>query len=379
VNMALIALPSIGKNALPPLTLAYLATLLEQRRHIVRIYDLALEPEASLTTVLPLLRSFRPHVVVVAGESAEMLAAIAEVLRADASATVVSAPMSRSGLDAARVCPGVLRRILVQTRAEPGASLGASLSLDPLPFPARHLLSLERYPLRAIGGELQTTVLVGVSDAEGERIVFRSPTQIVAEFRGVAQEFGIRHFLLPDVPVTGDREWLQEWLMRLAEAALEISWEAIAQPGRLDADMVALMAHAGCEALRFQIDAAEVFESKTAREQVRQAVAQARQHGIFSRGDMTLVPPYESIPYLVDVAATFGLDDVRFDVAHEDAVGAGFDETKLRELARQIYNQGRDRQRFISRFGPALGNLIWHLRGPRRPAPRQFDDEGLIA
>ncbi len=379
MNMALIALPGSGKNAVPPLTLAYLATLLEQRRHIVRIYDLALEPEASLTTVLPLLRSFRPHVVVVAGESSEMLAAVAAVLRADASAVVVTAPMSRSGMDAPRVCPGVLRRILMQTRAEPGASLGASLSLDQLPFPARHLLSLERYPLRAVGGELQTTVLIGVCDAEDERTVFRSPTQIVAELRSVAQEFGIRHFLLPGVPVTEDREWLKEWLTRLAEAALEIGWEAIAQPGRLDADMVALMAHAGCEALRFQIDAAQVFESTTAREQVRQAVARARQHGIFSRGDVTLVPPYESIPYLVDVAATFGLDDVRFDVAHEEAVSAGFDEMELRELARQIYNQGRDRQRFISRFGPALGNLIWRLRGPQSPAPRQFDDEGLTA
>jgi hypothetical protein len=329
--------------------------------------------------VLPLLRSFRPHVVVVAGESSEMLAAVAAVLRADASAVVVTAPMSRSGLDALRVCPGVLRRILMQTRAEPGAGLGASLSLDQLPFPARHLLSLERYPLRAVGGELQTTVLIGVCDAEDERTVLRSPTQIVAELRSVAQEFGIRHFLLPGVPVTEDREWLKEWLTRLAEAALGIRWEAIAQPGRLDADMVALMAHAGCEALRFQIDAAQVFESTTAREQVRQAVTWARQHGIFRRGDVTLVPPYESIPYLVDVAATFGLDDVRFDVAHEEAVSAGFDETELRELARQIYNQGRDRQRFITRFGPALGNLIWRLRGPRSTAPQQFDDEGLTA
>ncbi|MGQ9927513.1 MAG: hypothetical protein ACUVS4_11655 [Chloroflexaceae bacterium] len=370
MNIALIALSGIGKNALPPLTLAYLATLLEQRCHIVRIYDLALEPEASLTTVLPLLRSFRPQVVVVAGESAEMLAAVAELIRVHASATVVSAPMSRSGLDAARVCPGVLRRILVQTRVESGMSPGALLSLDPLPFPARHLLSLERYPLRAVGGELQTTVLVGVTDVESERIILRSPTQIVAEFRAVAQEFGIRHFLIPDVLVTEDREWLQEWLTRLAEAALEVSWEAIAQPERLDADMLALMARAGCEALRFQIDAAQVFESKTAREQVQQAVAQARQHGMFSRGDVTLAPPYESIPYLVDVAATFGLDDVRFDVAHEEAISAGFDETELRELACQIYNQGLDRQRFISRFGPALGNLIWRLRGPRSPALR---------
>lgn len=379
MNIALIALPVSGKKALPPLTLAYLATLLEQRRHIVRIYDLALEPEASLATVLPLLRSFRPQAVVVAGENVDLLAAVADVLRADAFAVVVSAPMSRSGLDAARVCPGVLRRILAQTRAEPAMTLGALSGLDQLPFPARHLLSLERYPLRAVGGELQTTILIGASTVEGEGAVLRAPTQIIAELRSVAQEFGMRHFLMPEVPITSDRAWLEEWLALLEEAALGIRWEAIAQPWRLDANLVTLMARAGCEALRFQIDAAQVFESTAARGQVRQVVAQARQHGIFSRGEVTLVPPYESIPYLVDVAATFGLDDVRFDVAHEEAVSAGFDETELRELARQIYNQGRDRQRFINRFGPALGNLIWRLSGPRSPVSPQFDDEGLRA
>ncbi|MFQ3664033.1 MAG: hypothetical protein SNJ69_16795, partial [Chloroflexaceae bacterium] len=369
--------PAIGKKAAPPLTLAYLATLLEQQRHIVRIYDLALEPEVSLETVLPLLRSFRPQAVVVAGENPDLLAAIGEGLRADGFATVVSAAMSRSGRDASRVCPSVLRRILGHARLEPGTSLAAPLAIDQLPFPARHLLSLERYPLRAVGGELQTTVLIGAGDVEGGHTIFRSPTQIVAELRSVAQEFGIRHFLIPDVPITSDRAWLEEWLTRLAEVAPGMSWEAMAQPRDLDAALVGLMARAGCEALRFQINAAQVFESTAAREQVRQAVAQARQHGIFSRGDVTLVPPYESIPHLVDVAATFGLDDVRFEVIQEEAASAGFDEMQLRELARQIYIQGRDRQRFIKRFGPALGNLIWRLSGSRSPASQQLDDERL--
>ena len=34
------------------------------------------------------------------------------------------------------------------------------------------------------------------------------------------------------------------------------------------------------------------------------------------------------------------------------------DSTQVKELARQIYDAGRDRQRFISRFGPALGNRL---------------------
>ena len=74
------------------------------------------------------------------------------------------------------------------------------------------------------------------------------------------------------------------------------------------------------------------------------------------------------MPHLVDVAATFGLDDVSFDVAKSEAASVGADETQLREMARQIYDQGRDRQRLINRFGPALGSLIWRIRGPRTQA-----------
>ncbi len=379
--MALIALPCAGKPVLPPLTLAYLATLLEQRRHIVRIYDLALEPEAAMLHALQPLRSFRPQVVVVSGESPELITAAVEALHEDKHPRVLPVQMSRSGLDANHVCAGVLQWLDRQrvSHPAPGAPADdATFDIDQLPLPARHLLSLESYNLRAVGGELQTTLLIGARAHGDGRIVLRAPTGIVAELRSVSQEFGMRHYLLPDIPVTGDRAWLVELLTRLCDANLGVSWEAIATPEELDEGLVAHMARAGCEGVRFQLDAARVFESAAARETLRRAVEQLRAQEIFIRATVKLVPPYESIPHLVDVAATFGLDDVRFDVAQTEAASVGADETQLREMARQIYDQGRDRQRFISRFGPALGNLIWRLRGPRGSAA-QLDDESLMA
>jgi hypothetical protein len=379
--MALIALPCAGKPVFPPLTLAYLATLLEQRRHIVRIYDLALEPEEALLKALQPLHSFRPQVVVVSGETPELIMATVDALHADKHRLVLPVQMSRSGLDAGHVCAGVLQWLDKQKLAHPrsGAALvseAAATDLDQLPLPARHLLSLESYNLRAVGGELQTTLLIGLVENGDGRIALRTPTGIVAELRGVSHEFGLRHYLIADVPVTIDRAWLVELLTRLCDANLGVSWEATAAPEQLDEALVAHMARAGCESINFQLEAAKVFESTVAREQLRQAVEQLRRRDIFIRATVKLVPPYESIPHLVDVAATFGLDDVRFDVAKTEAASVGADETQLREMARQIYDQGRDRQRFISRFGPALGNLIWKLRGPRSSAG-QLDDESL--
>jgi hypothetical protein len=378
VNIALIALPCTGKPVLPPLTLAYVATILEQRRHIVRVYDMALSPELSLGATIQPLRTFRPQVVVVAVETPELVEQVVDALHEDKHSQVLPVQMSRTGIDANHVCAGLLQWLDRQSGEQPPAATAehTPLSVDQLPLPARHLLSLESYNLRAVGGELQTTLLAGTVESADGRVVLRSPTQIVAELRSVSREFGLRHYLIPDVPVTLDRAWLVELLTRLCDAELGVSWEALAAPEQLDEALVAHMARAGCECVHFMLEAAKVFESTIARDQLRNAVERLRQREIFTRATVKLVPPYESIPHLVDVAATFGLDDVRFDVAKVDAASVGADDTQLREMARQIYDQGRDRHRIISRFGPALGNLIWRLRGPRSSAP-QLDDEGL--
>jgi len=361
VNVALIALPCLGKLPAPPLTLAYIAALLEQRRHIVRIYDLALDPGATLSTAFQPLRSFRPQVLLVAGEDPEMLSAAVHALREDRHHHVLPVQMGRSSLDANLICTGAIQWI-DQQRGEGPAELSetpdAIRSIDDMPFPARHLLSLESYSLRAVGGELQTIVLVAGSDtARSGATDLRSPTQIVAELRSVSHEFGLRHYLFPDVSITGDRAWLVELLTRLCDAHLNIGWEASADADQLDELLSAHMARAGCEAITLHLRAASVFESTEARARVRQAVTMARNQGVFVRAHVCLEPPYESVPHLVDVAATFNLDDVRFDV-----VGDG---SQVKELALQMYDAGRDRQRFISRFGPALGTLIWRLSGQR--------------
>ncbi|NNJ12611.1 hypothetical protein EKD04_019990 [Chloroflexales bacterium ZM16-3] len=353
---------------MPPLTLAYIATLLEQRRHIVRIYDLALDPEAPLSAAFQPLRSFRPQVLVVAGEHPEMLAAAVDALHEDQHQHVLPVLMSRSSLNANQICSGAIQWIDSQRGGPKGpADPSVAITLiDDLPFPARHLLSLESYDLRAVGGELQTIVLVaGLDSSESEKIVLRSPTQIVAELRSVSHEFGLRHYLFPDVSITADRAWLVELLTRLCDAGLNIGWEASADADQLDEALSAHMARAGCEAITLHLRAASVFESVDVRSRVRQAVTTARDQGVFVRAHVRLEPPYESVPHLVDVAATFNLDDVRFDVVHAGAVGEAGDGTQVKKLARQMYDAGRNRQRFISRFGPALGNLIWKLSGPR--------------
>ncbi len=370
MNIALIALSRSGKQITPPLTLAYMATLLEQRRHIVRIYDSALTPDQPLRSAFQQLRGFRPQVVVVAGNSIEGLSEAAQAFQQeDQRCTLLPLQLRSDDLDAGWVCSSVAkwfeRHNVGRTSRSDILLPIANGTLDQLPFPARHLLSLEGYNLRAAGGELQTTLLVGGrASASDELMVLRTPAQIIAELRSVSHEFGLRHYLFPGIPLTIDRAWLYELLTRLVDASLNVHWEAIVEPELLDEALIAHMGRAGCEMVHFNLDGAKVFDTSAARDELRHVVSYFRQHNIYTRAEVKLEPVYEAIARLVDVAATFGLDDVRFSAVDPSAAGPNL--PNLEDIARKRYDEGRDRQKYIDRFGTTLGNLIWRLRGPRQ-------------
>ena len=400
MNTALIALPAVEQLIDPPLSLAYLATLLEQRHHIVRIYDLGLEPQINLEQLLQPLRSFRPSLVIVAGDQPDLLESALSAIPRDTTPGVLPVSMQRSGQDTLHLCSGVLQWLDQQ---HSGTELTTQLSLDRLPLPARHLLPLERYNLRAVSGALQTTLIVGAIEHDGH-FVLRQPAQIVAELRRISYEFGLRHYRIPKPAITIDPTWLNEFLAQLVEAQLGIGWEATVQAEALDAELLQQLARAGCESLCFQFDSSNLLDSlggmrlhhtkphvseeglallalpvfrSESRKQLYQAVTAARQCGIFAHARLKLEPPYEAIPHLVDVAATFGLDAVRFEVVRTRPLDDEPTASQLQRMACQIYDQRRDRQRLVQQFGPLIGGLFWSLRALCRLSPRDAQDDAL--
>jgi hypothetical protein len=77
VKIAFVALPHAGDPiVMPPLPVGYIAALLEQQRHIVRIYDLALHDPSAPADALAPLRAFRPHITVVASTNPAKIATV---------------------------------------------------------------------------------------------------------------------------------------------------------------------------------------------------------------------------------------------------------------------------------------------------------------
>lgn len=366
MKIALVALPEPGEPASqPPLPLAYIAALLEQQRQIVRIYDLALYHAQSQADAFIPLRSFRPHVVAIAADKPEAVAPIMAGL-GDISAKFVYLGSTLRRLHFGRTVAETLLQLDSHDAAtdEQNVILRTLLMLDQpldsLPFPARHLLPLEQYPLTVHTGELQTTLMVG--QVRDGRFCPRKPALVLAELQSIASEHGFYHVQFIAPPLTDDMAWLQELLAELGQAELGLQWEGAVRHQLLTPELLQQFRRAGCETLCFVFRAADVLDSRKERAALSQLVSQAHELGMWVRARITLEPPYEAITALVDMSATFGLDDAQFEVAHRPSSAeqpAPNQPTELAEMAHLRYRSRRSRQLFIQRFGPQLGPMLW--------------------
>jgi hypothetical protein len=353
----------------PPLPIGYLAALLEQQRHIVRIYDFALHQRAPLAETLAPIRAFRPHIAVVAAADSAILAEVEQVL---AGCNTIVMPL---GVDLRVAPPGqavaqALWWIDKQPRPEDeqsviyGALLALDDDLDSLPFPARHLLALEQYPLFTPNGDLQTTILTG-QQFGGDGIIPRNPALIAAELRSIAREYGIRHFVFAGPPLSADICWLRELLQHLVASDLGVNWEGSIAYESLNGELLRMLRRAGCEVLCFPLDGLEVLGSKRARTEFSAIVEQAHSLDIAVRAEIHLDPTYAAIPTLVDISATFGLDDVRFRVPSPSAPALRkHDDLAIENVAEMVqsrYRSSRSRQFFVERFGPRMGPMLWRV------------------
>ncbi|MBC8162336.1 MAG: hypothetical protein H7Z42_14095 [Roseiflexaceae bacterium] len=354
----------------PPLPLAYLAAMLEQRRHIVRVYDLALAQGAPLGAALAPLRSFRPHLVVIATDSPEHSAPCEAALGDLAAPVFCLGAAMRDGSIAQAVTQALWHAGRDATRADEQsiifeAMLALDDDIDSMPYPARHLLSLEQYPLLTLDGELQTTVFVG-QQISSTYLAARNPAQITAEIQSVVREHGIRHFVFSGAALTNDTRWMHELLRLLASNGMGATWEATVDYAQMTPALAGELKKAGCEAISFSLLAGEVLVSREKRAVLSASAECLHEAGLGVRAAIQLDPPYSMMPSLIDVSATLGLDSVQFSVLPNVAADARVTPNsvsleEIAEMARIRYRSSRSRQFFIDRFGTQFGPMLWRV------------------
>ena len=449
----------------PPLGLAYLAATLENSGHQVRIHVFSLSPQSSVEDNVREVREFCPDIV---GITAMTNAYHGAIELADQIKASIGCPIVLGGPH-----PTVLPE---RTAAEPsvdyvvcgeGEATLAELverlehhghleevqglcfkrdgaivrtkeralidDLDSLPFPARHLLDLARFPLRSKSGQPMTTVITSrgcpydcsycFKGIFGRKYRQRSPQNVIAELRTVLQDSGIRNFYFIDDLFTASVKWLSEFTQQLIQEGLDIRWQCLARVDRVNPGLLQRMRQAGCREIHYGIESGNqgilsLVSKHIALEDVERAVRWTKEAGMMTKGYFMIGLPGDTARTTEEtmrLACQLELDeamfslttpfpgtrlwqtlfesrpDIEFDEAFVRAYyfGLNGDETKPflnvssmsdRKLmaaalaAPKRFEEHRKKQRYMALCGKRIGLLLWCLSriGPLRVIGRML-------
>ncbi|MGQ9666194.1 MAG: B12-binding domain-containing radical SAM protein [Anaerolineae bacterium] len=352
-------------NSYPSLGLGYLAAVLERRGDEVRIFDFGLDPRRPLEEEVLDVLAFRPDVIGLTAMTTSYHSAeqTISLLRAG-----THAPMVLGGPHATVFPERTLREQpaldylvfgegeetmlelmeVIEGRRDPATVAGLCYrragqvmcnparplirDLDALPFPARHLFQLERYPLYAPDGGRLLTVLTSrgcpyncsycFKGIVGRTYRQRSPENLIQELKELIRTYGIHNFYFIDDLFTLDVKRLNVLLDMMIAEGLDIRWQCLARVDRVTPELLRRMAAAGCRQIHYGIESGdqEILERVGKRitlEQVRQAVRWTAEAGIRSKGYFMLGLPgdtEETMEQTIQFAASLDLDDAMFSL-----------------------------------------------------------------
>lgn len=477
MNICLIS-PKWNKmvNSYPPLGLGYLAAYLERDGHRVTIFDLGLEPNTPLTDDIAAIVATKPDLIGLTAMSTnyESALATARALRAQTDVPIViggphatvlpqqvireecfdylvfgegeltlaelakaiAAEGPRPATATLRGILGIYFRIGEEIISTPERPL--IRELDALPFPARHLFALSRYPLYTSDGQPMITILSSrgcpyncsycFKGIVGRTYRQRSADNILAEIRDIIATYHIRNFYFIDDLFAINERRLRELTQRMIDEKLDIHWQCLDRVDKVNPQLLAQMYKAGCREIHYGIESGNqtildgVGKGITL-SQVRDAIRWTAEAGILAKGYFMLGLPgdtEETMEQTIQFAAELDLDEAMFslttpfpgtrlwDELCKRQPGTEFNanfaqayyynsyteeiapflnvsevsDQRLAQLAKEAqarFWEGKRKRKYVRHFGRPWGEWIWHLSRLScvRQAGRWLVDHGI--
>jgi radical SAM superfamily enzyme YgiQ (UPF0313 family) len=204
--------------------------------------------------------------------------------------------------------------------------------LDALPFPARHLLDLSRYPLYTSSGEPMVTVLSSrgcpyrcsycYKGILGRSYRQRSPDDVMAEIHHLMEAFDYRAFYFIDDLFTFDNARLEALTDCIIEEGLDIRWQCLARVDTVDRHLLNKMYEAGCREIHYGVESGnpqilrELGKGITL-DEVREATTWTTQVGILAKGYFMLGLPgdtEETMEETIAFASELEIDQAMFSL-----------------------------------------------------------------
>ncbi|MCS6844676.1 MAG: B12-binding domain-containing radical SAM protein [Caldilineales bacterium] len=459
-------------NSYPPLGLGYLAAIAEQDGHEVRIHDFGLYPSTTVDQDAQEVIDFKPHLIgftsmTTSYHYVEQL--VARLKDALGVPVIIGGPHATTLPDGTLANPHIdyliygegeyIWRDFLRAftsgdtrwgsipglwykedgRIVPGGSRKPIEDLDALPFPARHLYELKKYPLYAPNGEPMLTVLSSrgcpyacsfcFKGIVGRSYHQRSPENIVEELKLVNRTYGVRNFYFIDDLFTIDVRRLERILDYFIEQKLDFRWRCLARVDRVTPPLLKKMYQAGCRQIHFGIESGnEEVLRRTAKhinlQQVRDAVRWTEEAGIRSKGYFILGLPgdtEETMQETIEFAASLDLTEAMFSIATPFPGTKLWDELVMKNpglvynadftksyyynnytaeiapfmnvsevgdeqlsgmalKARQRFQEAKEQRKFVKYFGPVWGKRVYRLSKvkPVHAAAKLVLDAGLF-
>lgn len=191
-------------------------------------------------------------------------------------------------------------------------------NLDDLPFPAWHLLDVDRYRLPLKGRPfLMVAPLRGCPfqcsfctchTYYGSRLRTRSVESVIAEIAYDRERFGISDFFFWAETFVVNKDYVRRLCRAMLERDVRIAWTANSRVDTVDPELLSLMAEAGCWMISFGIESAsqavlDESEKGTRVADAVEAVQLARKAGIKTVGHFILGLPGETRRSLAETIA----------------------------------------------------------------------------
>lgn len=231
--------------------------------------------------------------------------------------------------------------------------------LDNLPFPAWHLLDLEKYRLPLLGEKF--LILSPVRGCPypcsfctaqtyyGKKLRQRSTLKIIDEIKYVMDQFGIKQFFIWADTFTADQDYVLRFCDAILNEDLKIKWTCNSRVDTVDRNLLETMAKAGCWMISYGIESGnqavlDYAKKRITLDQSRDAVKMAKEAGIQVAGHFVFGLPGErkqTLKQSIDFALSLNMEWAQFYCA------VPFPGSSLYELARtQGWIEGTDFKKY---------------------------------
>ena len=365
LKIALVNPIQLSRYPQPPMGLAQLAAVLEQKGYPASIIDanaLRLTPEdvvsgvldadfVGLTAMTPTIgmaleiaskiKETNPELPIILGgahatllpeETLTTAPEIDIIVRGEGEETIIELLQALVKKQPLEKIAGISYRkdgTVVSNKLRPGY-----IEMDSLPYLAYHLLPWQKYKPHPPHGRVLPFAAVITSrgcpykcsycskPVFGKKFRAQSPERVVAEITHLKKTFGIKEVAFYDDVFTLDKKRAQAIADNIIKQRLEIHWTCESRVNLVDKELLLHMKQSGCYSIAYGIESGspeilKALDKDIVMEQVEETIRITREAGLQTIGYFMIGSPGESpetIRQTIQFAKTLKLDFAQFSV-----------------------------------------------------------------